>query len=111
MSDLLKRFGLEDRILGSVNDMERVIKTDFDYDRVKMQIELEKRSIEEAVRGNTQLREPAKAHDGRLEFLNTYPKKGVVVAIRKSGISKEIIIYGVKTFIKRVRRYIKKILK
>lgn len=77
-------------------------------ENIKELFYLEKRSIEEAVRGNTQLREPAKAHDGRLGFLNTYPKKGVVVAIRKSGISKEIIIYGVKTFIKRVRRYIKK---
>lgn len=42
LSDLLERFDLQDRILGNIQDMERVIKTDFDYERVKVQIERER---------------------------------------------------------------------
>jgi len=52
LSDLLKRFGLEDRILGSINDMERVIKTDFDYDRVKKQIEEERKVSKEYLKNS-----------------------------------------------------------
>lgn len=52
LSDLLKRFGLEDRILGSIQDMEQIITTDFDYDRVKQQIEEERKRSEEYLKNS-----------------------------------------------------------
>lgn len=52
---------------------------------------LEERALEEAVRGNTQLREPAARYQDRDKFLQMYKEEGFTKAVKGTCLKQEIV--------------------
>ena len=61
------------------------------YESIKDLVICEKRSIEEALKGNEQLKKPATKYSERKLFLSLYPEFGFEKAIRKTALKQEIV--------------------
>ena len=53
-------------------------------EEVKDKMFLEKRTVEEAVKGNDQLRQPSQKHPNHDKFLEIYSKNGIKEALEKT---------------------------
>lgn len=54
------------------------------FEEVKDKIFFEKRTVEEAVKGNDQLRHPSRKHSNHDLFLKLYSEKGLAEALNKT---------------------------
>ena len=54
------------------------------FDEIKNKIFFEKRTVSEAVKGNTQLRHASEKHQNYHKFLEIYSKKGLKEALEKT---------------------------
>lgn len=60
------------------------------WDNVKNEFNFEKRTIQEAVNGNSQLKYPSQKHQDRKEFENVYKEKGFNEAVRIRPIKQKV---------------------
>lgn len=66
------------------------------WDACKSQFAFERRTVEEAIRGNSQLRSPSEKPDLRADFIKKYKKIGFVKALRYSPIGLTTLLLRIK---------------